>query len=215
MTEKFTQFSVGLTCGIGSGKSAVATLLGELGASIIDKDAISHSLTAEGGAAMPEISTLFSSKYLTSDGALDRTAMRELVFSDQAARRKLESVLHPLIAQKTLAEANQASGLYVIFVVPLLVESGRWKDRVDRILVVDCSETLQIERVTRRNNLTAAQVQAIMATQVSRTQRLAAANDVVVNETSLEALRIEVERLHQSYLKLAREKQSQPQSQKS
>jgi len=215
MTEKFTQFSVGLTGGIGSGKSAVATLLGELGASIIDTDAISHSLTAAGGAAMPEIATLFGSKYLTSDGALDRTAMRELVFSDQAARRKLESVLHPLIAQKTLAEANQASGLYVIFVVPLLVESGRWKDRVDRILVVDCSETLQIERVTRRNNLTAAQVQAIMATQVSRTQRLAAANDVVVNETSMEALRIEVERLHESYLKLAREKQSQPQSQKS
>jgi len=215
MTEKFTQFSVGLTGGIGSGKSAVATLLGELGASIIDTDAISHSLTAAGGAAIPEIATLFGSKYLTSDGALDRTAMRELVFSDQAARRKLESVLHPLIAQKTLAEAKQASGLYVIFVVPLLVESGRWKDRVDRILVVDCSETLQIERVTRRNNLTAAQVQAIMATQVSRTQRLAAANDVVVNETSMEALRIEVERLHQSYLKLAREKQSQPQSQKS
>jgi dephospho-CoA kinase len=215
MTEKFTQFSVGLTGGIGSGKSAVATLLGELGASIIDTDAISHSLTAAGGAAIPEIATLFGSKYLTPDGALDRTAMRELVFSDQAARRQLESVLHPLIAQKTLAEANQASGLYVIFVVPLLVESGRWKDRVDRILVVDCSETLQIERVTRRNNLTAAQVQAIMATQVSRTQRLAAANDVVVNETSLEALRTEVERLHQSYLKLAREKQSQPQSQKS
>jgi dephospho-CoA kinase len=215
MTEKFTQFSVGLTGGIGSGKSAVAALLGELGASIIDTDAISHSLTAAGGAAMPEIATLFGSKYLTSDGALDRAAMRELVFSDQAARRQLESVLHPLIAQKTLAEANQANGLYVIFVVPLLVESGRWKDRVDRILVVDCSDTLQIERVTRRNNLTAAQVQAIMATQVSRTQRLAAANDVVVNETSMEALRIEVEWLHQSYLKLAREKQSQPQSQKS
>ena len=215
MTEKFTQFSVGLTGGIGSGKSAVATLLGELGASIIDTDAISHSLTAAGGAAMPDIATLFGNKYLTSDGALDRAAMRELVFSDQAARRQLESVLHPLIAQKTLAEAKQANGLYVIFVVPLLVESARWKDRVDRILVVDCSETLQIERVTRRNNLTAAQVQAIMATQVSRTQRLAAANDVVVNETSLEALRTEVERLHQRYLKLAREKQSQPQSQKS
>jgi dephospho-CoA kinase len=119
-------------------------------------------------------------------------------------------VLHPLIAQKTLAEANQANGLYVIFVVPLLVESGRWKDRVDRILVVDCSEALQIERVTRRNNLAAAQVQAIMATQVSRTQRLAAANDVVVNETSLEALRIEVERLHQRYLGLANKKQSHP-----
>ena len=114
-----------------------------------------------------------------------------------------------------MAEANQAHGLYVIFVVPLRVESGRWKDRVDRILVVDCSEALQIERVTHRNNLSAAQVQAIMATQVSRTQRLAAANDVVVNETSLEALRAEVEQLHQRYLGQANKKQSQPQSQKS
>ena len=160
MTEKFKKFSVGLTGGIGSGKSAVATLLGELGASIIDTDAISHSLTAAGGGAMPAIETLFGNKYLTPDGALDRAAMRELVFSDQAARRQLESVLHPLIAQKTVAEANQANGLYVIFVVPLLVESGRWKDRVDRILVVDCSEALQIERVTHRNNLSAAKVQA-------------------------------------------------------
>jgi dephospho-CoA kinase len=214
MTEKFTRFSVGLTGGIGSGKSAVATLLGELGASIIDTDAISHSLTAAGGAAMPAIETLFGSKYLTSEGALDRAAMRELVFSDQGALLQLESVLHPLIAQKTQVEANQANGLYLIFVVPLLVESGRWKDRVDRILVVDCSEQLQIERVTRRNNLSAGQVQAIMATQANRTQRLAAANDVVVNETSLEALRAELEKLHQRYLGLAHEKQSQPHSQK-
>jgi len=214
MTEKFTRFSVGLTGGIGSGKSAVATLLGELGASIIDTDAISHSLTAAGGAAMPAIETLFGSKYLTLEGALDRAAMRELVFSDQGARRQLESVLHPLIAQKTQVEANQANGLYLIFVVPLLVESGRWKDRVDRILVVDCSEQLQIERVTRRNNLSAGQVEAIMATQANRAQRLAAANDVVVNETSLEALRAELEKLHQRYLGLAHEKQSQPHSQK-
>jgi dephospho-CoA kinase len=161
---------------------------------------------------MPAIATLFGNKYLTSDGALDRAAMRELVFSDQDARRQLESVLHPLIAQKTLAEANQASGMYLIFVVPLLVESGRWKDRVDRVLVVDCSEQLQIERVTRRNNIAASQVQAIMATQVSRAQRLAAANDVVVNETSLEALRAEVEQLHQRYIGLAHEKQSPPPS---
>lgn len=215
MTEKFTQFSVGLTGGIGSGKSAVATLLGELGASIIDTDAISHSLTAAGGDAMPAIATLFGNKYLTPDGALDRAAMRELVFSDQAARRQLESVLHPLIAQKTLVEANQARGLYLIFVVPLLVESGRWKDRVDRILVVDCSEDLQIQRVMRRNKMTAPQVQAIMATQVNRTQRLAAATDIVVNETSLEALREEVEQLHQRYLGLANEKQSPPHWQKS
>jgi len=214
MTEKFTRFSVGLTGGIGSGKSAVATLLGELGASIIDTDAISHSLTAAGGAAMPAIETLFGSKYLTSEDALDRAAMRELVFSDQGARLQLESLLHPLIAQKTQVEANQANGLYLIFVVPLLVESGRWKDRVDRILVVDCSEQLQIERVTRRNNLSAGQVQAIMATQANRAQRLAAANDVVVNETSLEALRAELEKLHQRYLGLAHEKQSQPHSQK-
>jgi dephospho-CoA kinase len=138
--------------------------------------------------------------------------MRELVFTDQAARRQLESVLHPLIAEKTLAEANQARGLYSIFVVPVLVESGRWKDRVDRILVVDCSEDLQIERVTRRNNLTAAQVQAIMGTQVGRTQRLAAANDVVVNETSLESLRAMVEILHHRYLELANKKQSRPHS---
>ncbi|MEY3790007.1 MAG: dephospho-CoA kinase [Pseudomonadota bacterium] len=215
MTEKFTQFSVGLTGGIGSGKSAVATLLGELGASIIDTDAISHSLTAAGGDAMPAIATLFGNKYLTPDGALDRAAMRELVFSNQSARRQLESVLHPLIAQKTLAEANQARGLYLIFVVPLLVESGRWKDRVDRILVVDCSEDLQIQRVMRRNKMTAPQVQAIMATQVNRTQRLAAATDIVVNETSLEALRAEVEQLHQRYLGLANEKQSPPHWQKS
>jgi dephospho-CoA kinase len=215
MTEKFTQFSVGLTGGIGSGKSAVATLLGELGASIIDTDAISHSLTAAGGDAMPAIATLFGNKYLTPDGALDRAAMRELVFSNQAARRQLESVLHPLIAQKTLAEANQARGLYLIFVVPLLVESGRWKDRVDRILVVDCSEDLQIQRVMRRNKMTAPQVQAIMATQVNRTQRLAAATDIVVNETSLDALREEVEQLHQRYLGLANEKQSPPHWQKS
>jgi dephospho-CoA kinase len=127
----------------------------------------------------------------------------------------LESVLHPLIAQKTLAEANQARGLYLIFVVPLLVESGRWKDRVDRILVVDCSEDLQIQRVMRRNKMTAPQVQAIMATQVNRTQRLAAATDIVVNETSLEALREEVEQLHQRYLGLANEKQSPPHWQKS
>jgi dephospho-CoA kinase len=118
MIEKIKKFSVGLTGGIGSGKSAVATLLGELGASIIDTDAISHSLTAAGGDAIPAIESLFGSKYLTLDGALDRAVMRELVFADQTARRQLESVLHPLIAQKTLAEANQAKGLYVIFVVP-------------------------------------------------------------------------------------------------
>lgn len=208
MTEKFTQFSVGLTGGIGSGKSAVATLFGERGASIIDTDAISHALTAAGGDAMPEIAGIFGDAFLTSEGALNRAAMRELVFTDHTARGQLESILHPLISQKTRALANQASGPYLIFVVPLLVESGRWKDRVDRILVVDCNEELQIERVMRRNHLSDQQVRAIMATQVGRTLRLAAADDVIVNERSLDALAGEVEHLHQHYLRLAQEKQS-------
>ncbi|MFN5446467.1 MAG: dephospho-CoA kinase [bacterium] len=208
MTDSYKKFSVGLTGGIGSGKSAVATLFSDRGASIIDTDAISHELTAAGGDAMPEIARNFGDAFLTSEGALNRAAMRELVFKDHAARSQLESILHPLISQKTRALANQANGLYLIFVVPLLVESGRWKDRVDRILVIDCNEELQIERVMRRNQLSAEQVRAIMATQVSRTLRLAAADDVLVNDRSLEALAQEVERLHQHYLRLAQEKLS-------
>ncbi len=208
MTDQFTKFSIGLTGGIGSGKSAVATQFGERGASIIDTDAISHSLTAAGGDAMPEIARVFGDAFLTSEGALNRTAMRELVFKDRAARQQLESILHPLISQTTHALASQAKGPYLIFVVPLLVESGRWKDRVDRVLVIDCNEEVQIERVMRRNHLSDQQVRAIMATQVSRTLRLAAADDVLVNEASLEALANEVEHLHQRYLRLAQEKQS-------
>lgn len=208
MTDSFKKFSVGLTGGIGSGKSAVATLFSDRGASIIDTDAVSHELTAAGGDAMPEIARIFGNVFLTSEGALNRAAMRELVFTDHAARGQLESLLHPLISQKTRALANQANGPYLMFVVPLLVESGRWKDRVDRILVVDCNEELQIERVMRRNHLSDQQVRAIMAAQVSRTLRLAAADDVLVNEGSLEALANEVDRLHQHYLRLAQEKQS-------
>ena len=208
MTYPYKKISVGLTGGIGSGKSAVATLFSDRGASIIDTDAISHELTAAGGDAMPEIAKIFGDTFLTSEGALNRPAMRELVFTDHAARSQLESILHPLISQKTLSLANQVNGLYLIFVVPLLAESGRWKDRVDRILVIDCDEELQIERVMRRNHLFAEQVRAIMATQVSRTLRLAAADDVLVNDRSLESLAEEVERLHQRYLRLAQEKQS-------
>ena len=207
MNEHFQKYSIGLTGGIGSGKSAVAHLFSERGASIIDTDAISHALTTAGGDAMPEIARIFGSNFLTSDGALNRAAMRELVFSDPPARQQLESILHPLISQKTQDQANQATGHYLIFVVPLLVESGRWTDRVDRVLVVDCREELQIERVMHRNNLSAEQVRAIMATQVSRAQRLAAADDILANEQSLEALSTAVDKLHQNYLRLAQEKQ--------
>lgn len=200
------KFSIGLTGGIGSGKSLVADLFSARGASIIDTDLIAHSLTAAGGSAMPAIRAAFGEAFLTANGALDRTAMRQLVFTDPAAKRQLEAILHPLIGKETAAAATIAAGPYLLFVVPLLVESGRWRQQVDRILVVDCNEALQLERVMRRNQLPAPQVQAIMAAQASRAERLAAADDVIVNDAGTEALETEVERLHQQYLALAAKK---------
>lgn len=203
-TEPASQrFSIGLTGGIGSGKSAVADMLARRGAAIIDTDQIAHALTAPGGAAMPQIAASFGDNFLTSEGALNRAAMRERVFSDPEAKRRLEAILHPLISQQTRAEAERAQGAYLVFVVPLLVESGRWKDRVDRVLVVDCPEALQVERVMHRSQLTAEQVRAIMAAQASREQRLAVADDVIVNDQPLPALEQAVEALHQRYLALA------------
>jgi dephospho-CoA kinase len=204
MTEKaFNRFSVGLTGGIGSGKSAVADLLAQQGAAIIDTDQIAHALTAPGGAAIRPIAEQFGDGFLTPEGALDRAAMRERVFSDAAAKRQLEAILHPLIRQQTRIEAERVPGSYLVFVVPLLVESGRWKDSVDRVLVVDCSEALQLERVMRRSQLSAEQVRAIMATQASREARLAAADDVIVNDQALDTLEQAVVALHQRYLALA------------
>ena len=200
---RFSRFSIGLTGGIGSGKSAVADMLAARGAAIIDTDQISHALTAPGGAAMPEIARVFGNSFLTSEGALNRAVMRERVFSDPDAKRQLEAILHPLISEQTHAQALSAKGDYLVFVVPLLVESGRWKDRVDRVLVVDCSEALQVERVMRRNQLSAEQVERIMATQASRAERRAVADDVIVNEQPLDALDAEVESLHQRYLSMA------------
>ncbi len=204
MTEKaFNRFSVGLTGGIGSGKSAVADLLAQQGAAIIDTDQIAHALTAPGGAAIRPIAEQFGDSFLTPEGALDRAAMRKRVFSDAAAKRQLEAILHPLIRQQTRIEAERVPGSYLVFVVPLLVESGRWKDSVDRVLVVDCSEALQLERVMRRSQLSAEQVRAIMATQASREARLAVADDVIVNDQALDTLEQAVVALHQRYLALA------------
>ncbi len=200
---EFSRFAVGLTGGIGSGKSAVAEMLGHRGAAIIDTDQIAHALTAPGGAAMPRIAATFGDNFVTSDGALNRAAMRERVFTDPEAKRQLEAILHPMISEQTRAEARRAHGDYLVFVVPLLVESGRWKDRVQRVLVVDCSEALQIERVMRRSQLSANQVRAIMAAQATREQRLAAADDVILNEQALSALEAPVEALHQRYRALA------------
>ncbi len=203
---KLTTFSIGLTGGIGSGKSMVADLFAQLGASVIDTDAIAHSLTTPGGVAIPALREAFGDAYLTPEGALNRAAMRELVFSDISARHQLESILHPLIGQQSMLAAQAAVGDYLIFVVPLLVESGRWQERVDRVLVVDCPESLQVERVMRRNSLSAIQVQAIMASQAGRSERLAAADDVIVNDKDKNSIKEAVERLHQTYLALAAKK---------
>jgi len=197
------RFSVGLTGGIGSGKSLVAALFAERGASVIDTDLIAHQLTGPSGAAMPKIKQTFGDAFLTSDGALDRARMRDHVFADAAARQQLEKILHPLIAQHTEAAAHASAGDYLVFVVPLLVESGRWVERVDRVLVVDCPESLQIQRVQARNQFSVAQVEAIMATQVQRSERLAVANDVIVNDGPPEAVAAAVDRLHREYLALA------------
>ncbi|KQQ91757.1 dephospho-CoA kinase [Massilia sp. Leaf139] len=193
-------FSVGLTGGIGCGKTTVADMFGALGASLVDTDAIAHALTAPHGAAMPAILAEFGAGFATPEGALDRAKMRELVFADPGARARLEAILHPRIREATAAAAALATGPYTIFVVPLLIESGTWRERVTRILAIDCSEETQVARVMARNNLTEPQVRAIMAAQVTRAQRLANADDVVLNDDGLEALRPQVERLHAFYM---------------
>lgn len=196
-------FSVGLTGGIGCGKSTVADLFAELGASIVDTDVIAHGLTAPHGPAMPAILAEFGPDFATPEGALDRARMRTLVFSDATARTRLEAILHPRIRDATAAAAAIATGPYVIYVVPLLIESGTWRERVSRVLAIDCSEDTQVARVMRRSGLTADAVRAIMAAQVTRQQRLAAADDVIENDDGVEALRPQVERLHERYLALS------------
>lgn len=200
---KTRMFSVGLTGGIGCGKSTVAELFAGLGATIVDTDAIAHALTAPHGAAMPAIVAEFGPDFATQEGALDRARMRSLVFSDAGARARLEAILHPRIRDATAAAAAIATGPYVIYAVPLLIESGAWRDRVARVLAVDCSEDTQVARVMQRSRLDAHQVRAIMATQVTRAERLAAADDVIDNDDGLDALLPQVERLHAQYLALS------------
>ncbi|MBD8543342.1 dephospho-CoA kinase [Oxalobacteraceae sp. CFBP 8755] len=198
-----TTFSVGLTGGIGCGKSTVADLFAALGATIVDTDVIAHALTAPQGAAMPAIVAEFGPDFAQPDGALDRARMRTLVFSDATARARLEAILHPRIRAATEAAGQAATGTYVIYVVPLLIESGSWRERVTRVLAIDCSEDTQVARVMQRSHLSADEVRAIMATQVTRARRLAEADDVVDNDAGLEALRAQVQALHERYLALS------------
>ena len=196
-------FSVGLTGGIGCGKSTVADLFAALGATIVDTDVIAHALTAPQGAAMPAIVAEFGPDFAQPDGALDRARMRTLVFSDATARARLEAILHPRIRAATEAAGQAATGAYVIYVVPLLIESGSWRERVTRVLAIDCSEDTQVARVMQRSHLSADEVRAIMAAQVTRDRRLAEADDVIDNDAGLDALRTQVQALHERYLALS------------
>ncbi|WP_288380340.1 dephospho-CoA kinase [uncultured Massilia sp.] len=206
MAEQTTlTFSVGLTGGIGCGKTTVADMFAELGASVIDTDVIAHSLTAPHGAAMPALLAEFGADFATADGALDRARMRALVFTDATARARLEGILHPRIREATAAAAAIASGAYVIFVVPLLIESGTWRERVTRVLAIDCPEEIQVARVMARSGISEEQVRAIMAAQVTRAQRRAAADDIILNDDGLNALYPQVELLHAMYLSQARQ----------
>lgn len=196
-------FIVGLTGGIGSGKSTVADLFVLRGAGLVDTDAIAHELTGPGGAAMAAIRAAFGATLLRVDGSLDRAAMRQLVFSDASAKGRLEAILHPLIGAESAARCAASTAPYVLLDVPLLVESGSFRERVDRILVVDCAEAIQVSRVKARSGLADSQLQAIMAAQATRAERRAVADDLVLNDDGREALIPQIEILHQRYLALA------------
>jgi dephospho-CoA kinase len=197
-------YVVGLTGGIGSGKSAAADDFGALGATIVDTDAIARELTEKGGAALAHIEKLFGPGFIEQSGAMDRRKMRDRVFADPAAKRSLEALLHPMIREESARRIAAAGGPYVVHVVPLLIESPDYRRRVDRVLVVDCPEDLQVERVRARSGLAEDEVRAIMRTQVSRAERLAAADDVIDNRGSRDALRKQVAALHEKYLQFAR-----------
>lgn len=206
-------YVVGLTGGIGSGKSAAAEAFAALGAACVDTDAIAHVLTAPGGGALPALRQTFGPDLLTADGTLDRAVLRRRVFADPAARKRLEAILHPLIAAEADRQACRAASAdfpYVVLVVPLLVETGAWRARIDRIAVVDCPEPTQIARVMARSALTRAEVEAIIAAQATREERLAIADDVIANAGGLAELQARVAELHVVYLREAAHKAGKP-----
>lgn len=196
--------TIGLTGGIGSGKSAVSDQFARLGATVVDTDVLAHQLTGPDGAAIEALRDAFGDHVLTAENSLDRSTMRSLVFSDATARQRLEAILHPLIRALALQACIQASGDYVILVVPLLIESNSYRQQVNRICVVDCPESMQISRVASRSGLPEAQIRAIMSSQCPRALRLAAADDVIDNSTTLSAMQEQVAQLHGCYMRLAR-----------
>ena len=194
---------IGLTGGIGSGKSTAADLFAARGATLVDTDLIAHALTGPEGAAMPAIRAAFGDGVIAADGRLDRAAMRARAFGDPGERKRLESILHPMIRAESERQVREAQGLYTILVVPLLVESGRWRERVHRLLVIDCPAEVQIARVMTRSRLSREQVEAILDAQASREARRAAADDLVDNGGPESALAAQVDALAEVYRALA------------
>ncbi len=202
---------VGLTGGIGSGKTAVSDELANLGAGIVDTDLIAHQITAPGGAAIPLIQKQFGTEFIDPSGALDRSKMRSLVFADPQARKSLEDITHPLIRHETVKQAQkliEERAPYLVFVVPLLIESGNWRSLLDYIVVVDCPEETQIERVMQRSKLPRNEVEAILKAQTSRAERLACADMVIENQGTLDQLKAEVLILHQKILQIQKDRSS-------
>jgi dephospho-CoA kinase len=203
MTMPIFPFHLGLTGGIGSGKSTVASMLAERGAGIIDADAISRATTAVSGSAIPLIRVQFGNRFIAADGALDREQMRKHIFENPQAKAQLESIIHPLVGQHIAAQTRffaTAGRRCIVFDIPLLVESGHWRKNLQRVLVVDCRPQTQISRVCMRSGLAASDVQKIMAVQVSRSQRLAAADIVLYNDgISLSELGLQVQQIGQPF----------------
>jgi dephospho-CoA kinase len=197
-----TPFRVGLTGGIASGKSTVANMFAGLGAVVIDTDVIAREVVAPGQPALDEIAQTFGESVLTAAGGLDRVAMRQLVFSDDDARKRLEAIVHPRIQEETRRQSAQAGGIYQIIAIPLLVESTL-KSFVDRILVVDCDEETQIRRLLVRDAESEAQARRMLAAQTSRSERLAIADDVISNDQTLADTQDQVTALHEIYRSLA------------
>jgi dephospho-CoA kinase len=198
------RFCVGLTGGIGCGKSQATGMFAALRADIVDTDAIAHELTAPDGLAMDAIAKAFGSDYVRANGSLDRDRMRELVFSDPAAKTRLEAIIHPMIRAESRRRVEESTAPYVVLVVPLLLETGAYRDMVNRVLVVDCEEAQQIARTMARSGLTEEAVRRIMAAQLPRAQRLEQADDVLLNDADIQSLRSQVEALHKRYLELAK-----------
>ena len=202
---------IGLTGGIGSGKTAVSNILAQLGAGVIDTDLIAHQITAPGGSAISPLQAYFGADFIDSNGALDRRKMRSLVFQNLEAKKALEAITHPLIKEETIKQANQLAkaGLpYLVFVVPLLIESGTWKGQIDHLIVVDCPEALQIERVMQRSNLSKIEVEGILKAQATRQERLALADTVIENQGKLADLQTAAKQLHQKILGIKKDKLS-------